>query len=222
MIKKIILGTLFAGMIGFLIFGAVNRTLAKTTDTRTQTNGGGNYWSAENGELDRESQSSPLEKNQQLNRSENEPLYRNQKDHSESDLDSRNGYNRSETNRGLGNGQGWDDGERPGIPNPQATAGEWAEYQGTVLIADLVMVLVETADGYQIEIEGRAWSYAQEMGFSTALGNQLIVIGFYEDDEFKIASIEDLTTGQSIVTRDQNGRPGWAGNGWGTIRTGDH
>ena len=40
MIKKIILGVLFVGLSGFLIFGAVNRTLAKTNDDRKEVNGG--------------------------------------------------------------------------------------------------------------------------------------------------------------------------------------
>lgn len=209
MIKKIILGVLFVGLSGFLIFGAVNRTLAKTNDLRTDANGGGRYQSEEIGLAKVVENENPNERNQSLNRSLNR---------SETDPQYGNGLNRSENETEYGNGLGRTDSERTGIPDPQATAGEWAEFEGTVLIYDPVMVLVETTDGYQIEIEGRAWSFAQELGFTTAVGNAVLVNGFYEDDEYKIASIEDLTTGEIVVVRDNNGRAGWAGNGWGDLK----
>lgn len=219
MIKKIILGTLFVGLIGFLVFGAVNRTLAKSTDIRNETNGGGRYQALNDGNMQGNNQQIPLEKNQQLNRSETDSQYGNGRQGITDDDGLGNGYNRSENQQGLGNGLTRDDSDRTGTPDPQATAGEWAAYTGTVIIADPVMILVETSEGIQIEIEGRAWSYSQEMGFSTAVGNTLQINGFHEDGEYKVATIENLTTGQTIVTRDVNGRPGWAGNGWGGLRT---
>jgi hypothetical protein len=219
MIKKIILGTLFTALIGFLIFGAVNRTIAKSTDIRIETEGGGRYQALNDGNLQSNNLQSPLEKNQQLNRSETDSQYGIGRQGETENDDLGNGYNRSDNQQGLGNGLTRDDNDRTGTPDPQATAGEWAAYTGTVVINDPVMILVETSEGIQIEIEGRAWSYAQEMGFSTAVGNALQINGFHEDGEYKVATIEDLTTGQTIITRDENGRPGWAGNGWGTLRT---
>ncbi len=62
MIKKIILGTLFTALIGFLIFGAVNRTIAKSTDIRIETEGGGRYQALNDGNLQSNNLQSPLEK----------------------------------------------------------------------------------------------------------------------------------------------------------------
>ena len=221
MIKKIILGTLFTALIGFLVFGAVNRTIAKSTDIRNETEGGGRNQALNDGNLNNVNQQTPLGKNQQLNRAETDSEYGNGRQGATENDGLGNGYNRSENQQGLGNGLSKDDTDRNGTPDQQATAGEWQAYTGQVVIVDPVMILVETSDGKQIEIEGRAWSYAQEMGFTTAVGNTLQINGFHEDGEYKVATIEDLTTGQTIVTRDENGRPGWSGNGWGELRTTD-
>ena len=182
---------MFVGLSGFLIFGAVNRTLAKTNDIRTEANGGGKYQNDSVKQLDHEDTGTPIQKNQQLNRSENDLAY------------------------GNGNGQGRQDGDRTGIPDPQATAGEWAEYEGKVTSIDSSMILVETEDGFEIVIEGRALVFMQDSGFVTNVGNTLLISGFYEDDEYKVANIVDQTSGETIVVRDASGRPGWAGNGWG-------
>lgn len=189
MIKKILLGVLFAGITGILIFGAVNRTLAKAGDVRTETNGGGRYENIDKNYDDLDNRGNPTLRNQQVNRSEPDPAY--------------------------GNGKGQLDGDRTGVPDPQADAGEWAEYEGKVSSMDESMILVETEDGSEIIIEGRALSFMQDSGFVTIVGNTLMISGFYEDDEYKVATIIDQTTGEIIVVRDESGRPGWAGNGWG-------
>jgi hypothetical protein len=200
MIKKIILGVLFVGLGGFLIFGAVNRTLAKTNDVRTEVNWGGRYQSEEIDLAKVAEDENPYGRNQSLNRS----------------------LTRSETDSQYGNGGGSRDGDRTGVPDPQATAGEWAEYEGNVISMDSSMILVETEDGDEIVIEGRALLFMQDSGFVTNVGNTLFITGFYEDDEYKVATIIDQTTGETIVVRDEGGRPGWAGNGWGGSGSTDH
>lgn len=200
MIKKIILGVLFTALSGFLIFSAVNRTLAKTNDVRTEVNGGGRYQSQEIGLAKGAEDENPFGRNQSLNRS----------------------LNRSETDPQYGNGGGLRDSDRTGVPDPQVTAGVWAEYEGNVISMDSSMILVETDDGDEIVIEGRALLFMQDSGFVTSIGNTLLITGFYEDDEYKVATIVDQTTGESIVVRDEGGRPGWAGNGWGGSTSSDH
>ena len=196
MIKKIILGVLFVGLSGFLIFGAVNRTLAKTINTRSEANGGGRYQNEELSERELVDRGNPIQRNQQINRSETDPDY--------------------------GKGGGLQDGDRTGVPDPQATAGEWAEYEGKVTSIDSSMIFVETEDGSEIVIEGRALVFMQDSGFVTNVGNTLLISGFYEDDEYKVATIIDQTSGETIVVRDESGRPGWAGNGWGGSNGSDH
>jgi hypothetical protein len=75
---------------------------------------------------------------------------------------------------------------------------------------------VELPDGETIVVEGRAWSFAQERGFTSQVGDQVKLTGAIQD-EFQIWGIENLTTGQTITLRDGNGRPQWAGRGkWGS------
>lgn len=76
---------------------------------------------------------------------------------------------------------------------------------------DAAVVVAST--GEAITLEGRAWSFAQEAGFSLQAGENVTLTGFYEGDDLEIGYVEALTSGQSIQLRDQNGRPAWAGNG---------
>jgi hypothetical protein len=49
--------------------------------------------------------------------------------------------------------------------------------------------------------------------FALAVGHDVVVIGFYEDGEFKASTVENLATGASISLRDRSGRPLWSGRG---------
>lgn len=55
--------------------------------------------------------------------------------------------------------------------------------------------------------------YREQAGFSISVGDELEISGFNENDEFKAASVQNLTNGLSIVLRDGDGRPMWAGQG---------
>jgi hypothetical protein len=55
--------------------------------------------------------------------------------------------------------------------------------------------------------------YREQAGFTIRLGDELEISGFDEVEEFKAASVHNLTTGTSITLRDGNGRPMWAGQG---------
>ena len=77
--------------------------------------------------------------------------------------------------------------------------------------ADAAVIAASTGDA--IILDGRAWSFAQEAGFSMQAGEEVSLTGFYEEGEFEIGVVEDLTSGQTIQLREQSGRPAWAGNG---------
>lgn len=116
------------------------------------------------------------------------------------------------------NGQQGADGERvdPGAAGEtgglgESTAGNWITRQGAVETCDESMLMIAAADGEAWEIGGRAWAYAQEQGFAAQSGDQLVVVGFYEDDEFKPAQVENRTSGQRVTLRDDAGRPMWSG-----------
>jgi hypothetical protein len=198
--KKILLGILLLGLTVVLVFGAVNRTIAKTGDEKggSANNTGAN-------------QSSPLLKQVSL-RTEKKVERSLQKQVSQ-DLKSHLDLDEGEKTSG---GQAND-------PQPQADSSNWVIYEGTASYIGAEELLVALPDGSQVEVEGRAWAFAREVEFTTTVGNQLRLEGFIEDgnheaDEFKIASIMDLTTGEWVVLRETNGRPAWAGQGWGEGR----
>jgi hypothetical protein len=40
-----------------------------------------------------------------------------------------------------------------------------------------------------------------------------MLVGFYEGDDFEVGQIDNATNGQTVLVRDENGRPLWAGRG---------
>jgi hypothetical protein len=44
-------------------------------------------------------------------------------------------------------------------------------------------------------------------------GEEVTIVGYWEDGEFKAAEITRLSDGATIVLRDANGRPAWSGAG---------
>ncbi|MCD6344029.1 MAG: hypothetical protein J7M17_00285, partial [Anaerolineae bacterium] len=49
--------------------------------------------------------------------------------------------------------------------------------------------------------------------FALEVGDEVTVLGFHEDGEFKAGTVENLTTDETITLRDETGRPLWAGRG---------
>jgi hypothetical protein len=113
----------------------------------------------------------------------------------------------------AGGGQGEQTGE--GESTDQAEVEEWLEIQGTVASVDTDGLVIATANGQQLSVENRPWSFAQEQGFWTQAGNQIILTGFDEAGEFEVGQIVDHTTGSSVTMREASGRPMWAGRGRG-------
>jgi hypothetical protein len=75
------------------------------------------------------------------------------------------------------------------------------------------MLVVEAATGQEIVIENRPWWFAQEQDFSARTGDRLTIVGFFENDEFEVGGITNLTTGKAVSIREESGRPLWAGRG---------
>ncbi|NOR83494.1 MAG: hypothetical protein GQ526_08385 [Ardenticatenales bacterium] len=95
----------------------------------------------------------------------------------------------------------------------QADVEAWIQLQGTVVSVDIDTLLVELGSGEQVSMENRAWWFALEQGFSVQAGDQVILSGFYEGEDLEVGRIENLTSGQSVLIREQGGRPMWAGGG---------
>lgn len=109
---------------------------------------------------------------------------------------------------GNGNGQGGSSGQGQ---SETGTVAEWETLSGTVIAMDGELV-IEAAEG-QVTVGLGQSTYREEMGFTLEVGDEVVVTGFYEDGEFKAGTVENITTGQTIVLRGEAGRPMWAGRG---------
>jgi hypothetical protein len=85
---------------------------------------------------------------------------------------------------------------------------------GTVQSYDAYELWVSTDQG-DILIDGRSLSFALDSGFTSNVGDSVTLYGFYEDGDFEVIRINNLTTGQTTTLRDESGRPGWSGGGNG-------
>jgi hypothetical protein len=117
--------------------------------------------------------------------------------------------------QGQGRGQGQSQGQGQGQQTPNAEVHDMILIEGTVSQAPAagVDMILETANG-QVLI-GTGPGYLQEQGFNLAVGDEVQVSGFYENDEFKAVTITRAADGQDITLRDEYGRPFWSGAGRG-------
>ena len=70
-------------------------------------------------------------------------------------------------------------------------------------------ITLQLTDGSTVSVTGRAWHYAQTLGFSTQVNHTLWLEGFYEGDHFEIMHMTNLETNQRISLRDETGHPLW-------------
>ena len=87
---------------------------------------------------------------------------------------------------------------------------EWLTVTGKVASVDSLELVVQTPNG-EIVIDGRAWRFAQELGFKAFADDTLVLLGFDEDGEFEVGQLDTETTGDSVAIRGETGRPLWAG-----------
>lgn len=202
MIKKIFVGVLLAGVFSLLVLGAVNRTLAKSDKLEPRAlSAVSDYGNGTEG---------GYRNSKQLLQSEDYAEQgRNNKQASEE---------RSEFGGGTGHGQDGRVGTEPGriLGSGQENINTW-EDPITVVVktisAELLIVLKD--DGSELEIEGRSLRYMIENGFVVEPGDEIVLIGFFENDRFEIGSITNNTTSQTLTMRSETGRPLWAGGGRG-------
>jgi len=197
MLQKIVVGTLVAVLSGVLIVGAINRTEAKSEQVAQ----------------DQEAHSGPLA------REESQDLW--QQSQGQQGQGNRTAYAETDTLESVsrGGGQGrfseessgnWlEDTSRGG--EGSASVDEWLEVVGTVVSMNEEELVLQLQDGQEMVIECKSWTYALELGFTTDIGNELKLYGFYEGEEFEVGGFEDLTTQLLTMVREESGRPFWAG-----------
>jgi hypothetical protein len=121
---------------------------------------------------------------------------------------------------GEGSGGRWQDGSvgggRPGeghqASESVAVSQEWLSVSGVVQSIDGSLMIVQAELGDVIEVTLGQSGYWEAQGLSLAAGDAVVVEGFYEDeDTLSARSLTLVSTGQTVVLRDDNGRPMWAG-----------
>ena len=207
MLGKVITGFVIVSISSGLIYGAINRTVQREVLPQNGSESNDVYPLLENraGEGDGGGQGD-----------------QNGRGYESDDL------RESLEDRNLGSGDGEGNGYRGGQNKPQGSAGitnpgtglavaagEWIEVSGTILTIESDLLQIQTSENKVIEIEGRSVRFAIEEGFTAFPGNQIMITGFYEGDDFEAAILENLETGASVTLRDENGRPLWAGRGRG-------
>ena len=194
MIRKILLGTLFVGLIGVLVTGALVRTMDKTERVaEAQGYGRGN---GEASEYAAGGAGQGFGVGAQPN--------------------GRGGYGRGNSTGGVTERQYLNFEASP----EEWLEYEGTVVQAPAAGVDLV---IETSDGEEL-IVGAGPNYVASQGFALQVGEPVQVRGFWEDGEFKVAQVTRLRDGQSIALRDEFGRPAWAGagrNAQGGSRGGD-
>lgn len=88
---------------------------------------------------------------------------------------------------------------------------DWISLTGVVSSLDAGSLWIETDEGENLEFARRVWRFIRESGLEISAGDQVELEGFYENGEFEISYLEDLTSGESLQIRDDSGRPLWGG-----------
>jgi len=184
MFKKILTWSIYAGVVGLLIFGAVIRTQAKAGDA-----------------------SSP----------------------EGSSLESR--ISEGNQNGGQGNGPSGEEAERQGGTGNGSGSGSNAlndgrgdeahlaededhdnlRLSGVVASLDVESLWIDIDREESLEVTGRTWRYIVESGLAVSVGDEMELDGFYEEGEFEVSYLSNLTSGDSLQIREDSGRPLWSG-----------
>jgi hypothetical protein len=197
MVKKIVLWSIYAVFVGLLVWGAVNRTVAKS-DTGSGGRGEGLVGVHEGG------------------RGLGGYGGGEGSDGSAASGGCGGEAEDGEMNRGQGGFRGRNPSAGGGefVAEPGSREHEWLMVSGIIVVVDAEGLVLETENYGDIEVARRAWRFAQELGYAPQAGHELRLEGFFEGEDFETAVIQDLTAGQTIRLRDETGRPLWAGGGW--------
>jgi hypothetical protein len=183
--KKIIVGIVVAALSGGLIYGAINRTQAKSEHVR--------------GESATRQYANQNEPRATANSSRGERAGES----------NRRGSEQVATGHGVQNEGGLQSRQSEPVGAAQVTA--WVSIQGTVLEVSEDAILILTEQGDELIIGGRTLRFVHEAGFTTGVGHRVELMGFYENDEFEVGKMVDLISGLAVDVREESGRPLWAG-----------
>jgi len=116
----------------------------------------------------------------------------------------------ADNGQGQGNAQGSADGSH--TPDPQAQVDEWITITGSLMAYDRILMTVATEDGQILTFQTGQPRFFAEQGVTFQVGDEIVVVGFYEGETFMAGDITQVSTGLRVLLRDPNGRPLWAGS----------
>lgn len=114
---------------------------------------------------------------------------------------------------GVTNGKGQNDGDGDHTPDPQAQVDEWITIEGTLMSFQGGNMTMDTPEGEIIAFQTGQPRFFAGQNVTFQVGDEIIVVGFYEDEQFMVGDITQVATGLRVMLRDPNGRPLWAGPG---------
>ena len=98
---------------------------------------------------------------------------------------------------------------------PQAQVDEWVTLEGTLMSFQGGNMTMSTADGSIVSFQTGQPRFFSAQGITFQVGDQIVVVGFYNAEQFKAGDITQVSTGARVMLLDPNGRPLWAGPGNG-------
>jgi hypothetical protein len=189
MVKRIVLGGLLVGLIGILVAGGIVRTVDKTgnvAEAREQGRG-----------EDRGAGVDTATAGQGYG------------------LGSSQADSQGKGRGGNGYGRDTEGSEAQRLyPNYETPPEAWMTVEGSVVQSPQSgeELVVKAADGEEVTV-GTGPGYMEAQGFVLEVGEQVQVQGYLEDGELKAAQVTRLRDGDTIVLRDELGRPAWSGAG---------
>jgi hypothetical protein len=90
---------------------------------------------------------------------------------------------------------------------------EWINTTGTVVSLDGSELVLRTQDGALVTAGLGQLRYWESLGIVLQAGDEVRLVGFTEGEELEVQGLTVASTGQTVVLRDETGRPPWAGGG---------
>ena len=97
----------------------------------------------------------------------------------------------------------------------QMQVDEWITIEGSLMSFQGGNMTMSTSEGEILSFKTGQPRFFAEQGITFQVGDEIIVVGFYEGAEFQAGDITQVSTGLRVMLRDPNGRPLWAGPGNG-------
>jgi hypothetical protein len=112
-------------------------------------------------------------------------------------------------------GGGGERGQRQGFEGAEEPVAEdeWISLEGVVTAFDGAIVTIETEDGESVDLKLGPPRFLESLDVTFETGDELEVLGFYENELFNAAEITLVESGEQIVLRDAEGYPLWGGGG---------